>query len=454
MEWLDDIEVVFASCYCPEDMKVLCASRMLKKNARNWWRATTVSLTPEVLAAMPWGTFKEKFLEEYVGTRELRLIEKEFRALIAKPGAITGYAHSFMEKLKFVGHLVRRDVDQVEAYCDGLLASYRGLCRQHTTFFAAIKESKRLDDDFKSEKVAVKANDDKQSGSKRKHDGSNGSNRKFKKECKDKPKCYWCHETGHFIKDCPQGKDDGKKTAAQKPKARAFQLTVEAAKDNDEVVSGTFLVNSKHASVLFDSGANRSFVSTLFAPKLDKVTTPLDCSIEVEIANGTICDIHEGYDDCSIEIEGRSFSVQLLPTTLAGFDVVIGMDWLSQNDANILCSQKIVRFSSPDGKVILVYGDKKRGSLKIINLMKALKCIRQNKNHFLAYVIDARKEKSPISDVDVVSECSYVFLDDLPGIPPDREVTFQIDLVPGATSVAKAPYCLAPTEMKELMSQL
>ena len=53
MEWLADVEVVFASCYCPDDMKVLCATRMLIRNARNWWRSATVSLTPEVLAAMP-----------------------------------------------------------------------------------------------------------------------------------------------------------------------------------------------------------------------------------------------------------------------------------------------------------------------------------------------------------------------------------------------------------------
>ena len=195
-------------------------------------------------------------------------------------------------------------------------------------------------------------------------------------------------------------------------------------------------------------------MSTLFASKLERVTTPLDCSIEVEIANGTISDIRVGYDDCTIEIEGRSFPVQLLPTTLAGFDIVIGMDWLSQNDATIICSQKIVRFSTPDGKVISVYGDKKKGGIKIINLMKALNCIRHNKNHFLAYVIDTRNEKSSIANVDVVSEFSDVFPDDLPGIPPDREVIFQIDLVPGATPVAKAPYRLAPTEMKELMSQL
>nr|XP_043633041.1 uncharacterized protein LOC122604182 [Erigeron canadensis] len=499
MEWLADIEVVFASGYCPDNMKVLCATRVLTKNARNWWRSATVSLTPEVLAAMPWGTFREKFLEEYVGTRELRLIEKEFRALIAKPGAIGEYARSFTEKLQFVGRMVPREIDQIESYCDGLPASYRGLCRQHTTLSVVIKESKRLDDDFKTEKGVTK-DDDKKSGFKRRFNGSSNSNKRFKggstsngdKDkkksstwcsacksyhdgscsdktkrcdkcgntghattiCKDKTRCYKCKETGHLIVDCPQMNNDGKNATDPKPKVHALQMTVEAAKDNDEVVSGTFLVNSKLAFVLFDLGANRSFVSTLFAPKLERVITPLDCSIEVEIANGTISNICEGYDNCSIEIEGRSFPVHLLPTTLAGFDIMIGMDWLFQNDATIICSQKIVRFPTPEGKVFSVYGDKKKGSINIINLMKALNCIRHNKNHFLAYVIDTRKEKSSISNVDVVFEFSDVFPDDLFGIPPDREVTFHIDLVPGATPVAKAPYRLAPTEMKELMSQL
>nr|XP_043625632.1 uncharacterized protein LOC122597064 [Erigeron canadensis] len=500
MEWLADVEVVFALCYCPDNMKVLCATRVLPKNARNWWRSAMVSLTHEVLAAMPWGTFREKFLVEYVGTRELRLIKKEFRALTAKPGAIGEYARSFTEKLQFVGRMVPREIDQIEAYCDGLPASYRGLCRKHTTLSAAIKESKRLDDDLKSEKVATK-DDDKKSRFKRRFNGSSNSEKRFKggssfhkgkddkkiapwcsvckalhngscsektkrcdkcgmpghatSVCKDKTPCYRCQEMGHLIADCPiKKKEDEKKKDQPKAKSHAFQMTTDLAKENDEVVSGTFLVNSKPASVLFDLGANKSFVSNLFAPKLEKVTTPFDCSIEVEIANGTISDIRVGYDDCSIEIEGSFFSVQLYPTTLAGFDIVIGIDWLSQNDATIICSQKIVRFSSPDGKVISDYGDKKKGSIKIINLMKALNCIRHNKNHFFAYVIDTRKEKSSISNVDVVSEISNVFPDDLPGIPPDHEVTFQIDLVPGATPVAKAPYRLAPTEMKELMSQL
>nr|XP_043616000.1 uncharacterized protein LOC122587913 [Erigeron canadensis] len=181
MEWLEDIEVVFASCNCPEDKKVLSASRMLKEGTRDWWRGTTVSMTPAVRSALTWDHFKEKFMEEYIGTREKRLLEKEFRALKADVGGMAEYARSFMSKIKFVEHLVPNEEDKVAAYVDGIPASYRGICRQHATLAGAIKESKKLVDDFKTEKATVKANDDKKSGSKRKYDGSSGSSGKFKK---------------------------------------------------------------------------------------------------------------------------------------------------------------------------------------------------------------------------------------------------------------------------------
>ena len=157
MEWLDNIEMVFASCDCPEDKKVLCATRMLKKGARDWWRGTTVSVTSAVLAAMPWTTFKEKFLEEYCGTREKRLLEKEFLSLKKGDKTMSEYARSFMEKLKFVGHLVPTEVDKIAAYTDGIPISYRASCRHHDTLADAIKESKRIDDDYKAEKAITKA---------------------------------------------------------------------------------------------------------------------------------------------------------------------------------------------------------------------------------------------------------------------------------------------------------
>lgn len=245
------------------------------------------------------------------------------------------------------------------------------------------------------------------------------------------------------------------KDVRHKSKARAFNINAaEETKADDVVVSGTFIINSSIASVLFDSGANRSFVSTLLAPKLGIVTRTLDKPIEVDIADGKISMIREGFFDCSLEIEGHPFSIDLLTTTVASFDIVVGMDWMSKNDAVILCSKKIVRITTPGDGVVSVYGEKQKGKLKIIFLMKALKCIRQSKEHFMAYVIDSRKANRSVSDVEVVFEFLDVFPDDLPGLPPDKKVEFHIDLIPGATPVAKAPYRLAPTKMKELMSQL
>lgn len=175
MEWIDDIETVFAICDCPEDKKVLCASRMLKKGARDWWKGTTVSLTPVVPDSMTWDTFREKFLYEYCGTREKRLLEKEFLTLKISDKGVSEYDRSFMEKLKFVGHLVPTEEAKVAAYVDGLPTSYKGVCRHHDTLAAAIKESKRMEDDHKSDKVVSKV-DDKKIGFKRKSDGSSNSN--------------------------------------------------------------------------------------------------------------------------------------------------------------------------------------------------------------------------------------------------------------------------------------
>nr|XP_043625540.1 uncharacterized protein LOC122596965 [Erigeron canadensis] len=398
--------------------------------------------------------------------------------------------------MTFCPHLCGTEAATVTRFVNGLPAEYRGFCRSKTTLSLAVDEAKRVEYDLGS-----RVRKDGNSGFKRSNDRSSGSNKRFKgnssnssndkrigtwcdrcrskhtgqctistlrcnrctatghlaKDCTGEARCYRCKKTGHQIADCPQAKEGEKKNERPRTTARAFNMTAEQARSDDEVVSGTFIINSSLTNVLFDSGANRSFVFTLFAPKLGTVTHPLDTPIEVEIVDGRTSMVRNGFFDCSIKIEGHSFSIDLLPTTVSSFDIVVGMDWMSKSGAVILCSKKIVRITTPDADVVSVYGDKQKGSVKIVSLVKALRCIRQTKNHsdhFLAYVIDSRKANPSISDVDVVAEFPDFFPDDLPGLPPYREVEFPIDLIPGATPVAKAPYHLTPTEMKELMSQL
>ncbi|GJZ32039.1 putative reverse transcriptase domain-containing protein [Tanacetum coccineum] len=158
---------------------------------------------------------------------------------------------------------------------------------------------------------------------------------------------------------------------------------------------------------------------------------------------------------------GHPFNIDLMPIELGSFDVIIGMDWLAKNHAVIVCDEKIVRI--PYGnEILIVQGDKgakeKKSKLSIISCEKAQKYIEKGCQLFLAQVtVKENKDKSEekrLEDVPTVRDFPEVFPEDLPGLPPTRQVEFQIDLVPGAAPVARAPYRLAPSEMEELSTQL
>ena len=136
------------------------------------------------------------------------------------------------------------------------------------------------------------------------------------------------------------------------------------------------------------------------------------------------------------------------------FDIVLGMDWLASYDADILCRKKMIRIPLEDGSEVLVYGDRRERKSCLISMLRARRCLGKGCEGFLAYVIDAKKRGSGVDDVPVVRDYPEVFPDDLTGLPPDRQVEFRIDLMPGAAPIARAPYRLAPAEMKEMMTQL
>ncbi|XP_024964467.1 uncharacterized protein LOC112504752 [Cynara cardunculus var. scolymus] len=283
------------------------------------------------------------------------------------------------------------------------------------------------------------------------------------KECKARPICYSCGDPEHRQRECPKkntepqrllGGSSEKKPEAPKVKGRVFQMTVKEAKGTPDVVTGTFLVNKIPARVLFDSGANKSFVSTKFCIRLGRSPILLSQNLEVETANGDITMVRECFDNCIIEIEGQDFEVHLLPMGIREFDVVIGMDWFSKHQAHIIFFKKLIRVRNKDGNEITVYGSRPGNHVNLISVIKARRCIRKGCETYLAYVINAKMEKGSIEEVPVVWEFPYVFPDDLPGVPPERQVEFRIELTPGATPIAKSPYRLAPSEMQELMNQI
>ncbi|GJX24897.1 putative reverse transcriptase domain-containing protein, partial [Tanacetum coccineum] len=287
------------------------------------------------------------------------------------------------------------------------------------------------------------------------------------KDCK-KPMilCYNCNQLGHKSNECPNPKaieakplksikeEKVEKTGIPTPTAQAYMMATEEDKVVRDVVTGTILINSIPARVLYDSGASVSFVSLEFSKNLSTPPNKLPFPLEVEIAGNEIVVVSKVYRDVEIEIDDSVFKVDLIPIVLGAFDIVIGMDWLDRYDANILCSQKLVRVVNPQGREIIIYGDKRKGEFKLCSMMKARKYFSRGCQAYMTHVIYTKFEKKSAKDVPVVNEFLDVFPEDLPGIPPERQVEFRIELIPGATPIAKTLYRLAASEMKELMSQL
>nr|GEX80073.1 putative reverse transcriptase domain-containing protein [Tanacetum cinerariifolium] len=243
-----------------------------------------------------------------------------------------------------------------------------------------------------------------------------------------------------------------KREEVREVRGRAYAIK-DAKPKGPNVLTGMFLLNNFYAFVLFDLGTDKSFVDTRFSSMLDIDPVKIGASYEVELAEGRVVSMNTILKGYTLNLVNHVFKIDLMPIELGTFDVIIDMDWLANHDAVIICGEKVVRI--PYGnKMLIVKTEKGVSRLKVISCIKARKYVERGCHLFLVHMTKDKSKEKRMEDAPVIHDFPEVFPEELPGLPPSRQVEFQIDLVPGAAPVAHAPYRLALSEMKELSVQL
>ncbi|GJX82288.1 putative reverse transcriptase domain-containing protein [Tanacetum coccineum] len=239
--------------------------------------------------------------------------------------------------------------------------------------------------------------------------------------------CYECGSLDHLRPNCPKWNrgcnqygnqlalEGNRNTRSNENRARGNALNVNAidALQDPNVVMALYSLNNLYATMLFDSGADFSFISTKFTPLLNEKPSIANPRYVIEVVNGKKEEVDRIFRGYRLELGDSIFPIDLIPLGQESFDVIVGMDWLSNQKAMIVCHKKIVRIPVEEGKVLCVQGERNVGKTKTLMSIKA--------------------NEPTLSDIPIVRDFEDVFTDDLSRLLPQRQVEFRIDLIPGAT---------------------
>ncbi|GJU84179.1 retrotransposon protein, putative, ty3-gypsy subclass [Tanacetum coccineum] len=449
--WIKKMESGHDMSGCSIDQKVKYTTGSFVGKALTWWNSQIRTLSREVDVSMSWNDFKFMMIQEFCPNHEMQKLESKFWNHAMVGAGHAAYTDRFHELARLIPHLVTPEMPISGALTDEAMRNgpikkveKRGNVGEPS------KDMSGRDDNKRTRTGNVFATTVNHVG--RENTGVPMNVNPVNARNLTVRACYECGITDHVRSACPRlnrargpeknrpnkvstnNGGQGRGIQGNQARGRAFMLGAEEARQVPNIMTGTFTLNNHFATTLFDSSADYSFVSTTFIPLLGLEPSDLGFRYEIEIASGQLVEIDKVIKGCKLEIEGHVFDIDLIPFGHGSFNVIIGMDWLSNYKDEIICHEKVVRIPLPDGKVLRVVGERPKEKARLLMSAKAS---------------DKKQE-----EIVVVRDFPEVFPDGLFGLPPIREIEFQIELIHRATPVAKSPYRLAPSEVEELSGPL
>ena len=229
--------------------------------------------------------------------------------------------------------------------------------------------------------------------------------------------------------------------------AQAYAMKARSYQDAPEVITGIISLYGIEMHALIDPGSTHSYVCIEHV--FDKMTAVEQLSYDIHVTSP-----NRVYKNCLIIIHDREFSADLITLPFCEFDLILGMDWLSKHRAIIDCDKKTVVLKCSYQSEVIVHGVQSGQISNVISAMQARRLLRKGCEAFLALVLDSKRGQIELENILVVKYFPDVFPEELPGIPPVREVDLSIEILPGTSLTFRAPYRMAPTELKELKIQL
>ncbi|WVZ19293.1 hypothetical protein V8G54_006615 [Vigna mungo] len=473
--WIRDMERIYQAKKCPDENRLAYTEYLLSGEACHWWSSTR-ALLESTNVLITWDLFKTKFYEEYFPNSVRFAKEVEFLQLVQGNMTVSKYADKFKHLLRF--HTIAMNEEyQCRKFENGLRGDIKllvaGFC---ITRFPVLVERAKMMERMKTRQPSEPTIEGR---------GTipgghpilglllhltvqedllsllfsrvslhlllvlDASVVKDPTICQLVPRelvtggvtgvigratmrgiALWTHSAGRV----PQ-------RGGIRPQAtgRVHALTGMEAASSGDLIIGTCFLDGRSCVVLYDSGATHSFVSTACVERLGLLVRELQCDLTVStpasglVRTSTVC------ARCAVEVEGRRFK---------GLDVILGMDWLSANRILIDCEAKKLIFPSEMEDMSLSLGVLRQDIFEGASCFLVLFHLEVNQD------ASSLNSGNSSAELPVVNEFFDVFPEEIPGLPPPREVEFSIDLVSQAGPISIAPYRMAPAELAELKKQI